>query len=316
MLVVTDSNATRSPDRPGHRSSRYWLHAAFVATVVGLVLMGIDLAGLLQLPPEARLSDAPPVDTTGSLIVAVARTPGGPDEWANWGQVIKYISDELGQPITVRYLSHEDEATEVVLGEDIDIAFLCAHQYVDLLDQDAVVGVATPIIRGSSLTQHLLVVRADDPIQDFAALEGSTFAISDKSSLGGFAYLAYLTAQLEMKPAEFCGELTLGESQEQNMRAVLQGAVRATVVNTAQIGSWDMSRFRVLERSESIGCPPVVADAQLEPEVRDRIREILVSCDTEALLGTASAIDGFKVLDPLEYDFVYVLRDACGHHIH
>ncbi|MHB9002926.1 MAG: phosphate/phosphite/phosphonate ABC transporter substrate-binding protein [Coriobacteriia bacterium] len=198
----------------------------------------------------------------------------------------------------------------------MDIAFLCAHHYVDLLDQDACVGIATPIIDGSSATRHLLVVRAEDPVEDFVSLKGSKFAVSDKSSLGGFAYLSYLTAQLGVKPAQFCGELTLGESQNQNMRAVLQGKARATVVSTAQIGSWDMSKFRIVEESESIGCPPVVADSGVDPELVARIREILVSCDTAALLGEPSAIDGFKALDPAEYEFAYTLRDACGHHLH
>lgn len=313
---MTDSETTPPVDRPRYQSSKYWLVAALVVSLIDIAFVGSDFIGLLRIPAAERLTDAAPVDTSGSLTVAVARTPGGPEEWANWGRVIKHISDELGQPITVRYLSQEDEAAEVVMDEDLDIAFLCAHHYVDLLEQDACVGIATPIIDGSSATRHLLVVRADDPAQDFDSLKASAFAVSDKSSLGGFAYLSYLTAQRGMKPAEFCGELTLGESQDQNMRAVMQGAARATVVNTAQIGSWDMSKFRILEESESIGCPPVVADAGVDPELVVRIREILVACDTAALLGEASSIDGFKALDPAEYEFAYTLRDACGHHSH
>lgn len=313
---MTDSGTVPPADRPRSRNSKYWLGAALIVSLIGIMLVGADFVGLLRMPVPEILSRPAPVDTSDSLTVAVARTPGGPEEWANWGRVIKYISDELGQPMTVRYLSQEDEAPEVVMDEDIDIAFLCAHHYVDLLEQDECVGIATPIIDGTSITRHLLVVRADDPATDFESLRGSAFAVSDKSSLGGFAYLSYLTAPLGMKPAEFCGELTLGESQNQNMRAVLQGTVRATVVSTAQVGSWDMSKFRVLEESDPIGCPPVVAGAGVDPELIARIEEILTSCDTAALLGEPSAIDGFKPLDSAEYEFAYILRDACGHHSH
>ncbi|MHB9002927.1 MAG: hypothetical protein ACYC6C_02515 [Coriobacteriia bacterium] len=112
---MTDPETTPPVDRPRYQSSNYWLVAALVVSLIGIAFVGADLVGLLRISTTERLSDAAPVDTSGSLTVAVARTPGGPEEWANWGRVIKYISDELGQPMTVRYLSQEDEAAEVVM---------------------------------------------------------------------------------------------------------------------------------------------------------------------------------------------------------
>lgn len=312
----TGGEAEPPTERSKYHSSRYWLIAAVIATVVGVTLMTAEFIGLLRFPSAEKLSIAESVDTSDSLVVVVARTPGGPEEWANWGQVIKYISDELGQPVTVRYLSQEDEAAEIIMEEDVDLAFVCAHHYVDMLDEEACVGICTPVIDGSSSTTHLLVVRADDPAEKLEDLQDAVFAVSDKSSLGGFSYLSYLTADVGMSPDEFCSELRLGESQNQNMRSVLQGTARATIVSTAQVGSWDMTRFKVIEESESIGCPPVVASERVDHVMIDRIRDILTSCDTDALLGKDSAIDGFKPLDPAEYDFAYVLRDACGHHVH
>ncbi|MRR11992.1 phosphate/phosphite/phosphonate ABC transporter substrate-binding protein, partial [bacterium] len=259
---------------------------------------------------------APPLGAEDTLTVAVARTPGGPAEWSNWTIIIKHLSDEIGQPLSVRYLSKEDEAAEVISSQDIDIAFVCAHHYVDLAEDGVCVGVCTPIISGSSTTRSLLVARSDDVAASVGDLKGATIAVSDKSSLGGYAYLSYLTKKDGMTPEEFCGELRLGDTQEQNVRDVLEGTVRATVVNTAQVAGLDMSRVKVLEESEPVGCPPVVVASDMAPELRERIRDILLSCDVESLLPTSSVVDGFKPLDSSEYEFAYELRDACGHHVH
>ena len=91
---MTDSETTPPVDRPRYQSSKYWLVAALVVSLIGIAFVGSDFIGLLRIPAAERLTDAAPVDTSGSLTVAVARTPGGPEEWANWGRVIKHISDD------------------------------------------------------------------------------------------------------------------------------------------------------------------------------------------------------------------------------
>jgi len=314
-----DSNrpipAEASPERI--RSNR-WLIAAISATVVSTALLVGAFMGLHRYPEAASdASPAPEILESGTpLVVAVARTPGGPTEWTNWSRVIKYISEAIDRPVSVRYLSREDEAVAEITRADVDIAFVCAHHYLDLRDGGHVIGVATPLVAGQSTTRLMLVTRADDTIEDFAALEGQPVAASDKSSLGGYAYLHYVCQEHSVEISDYFSELRLGDTQEANMHDLLDGEIRATVINEAQTADWDLTQFKTIEQSPPTGCPPVVVDANMDPDLVESIRQALLDFDADAELPPESHIDGFVALDDADYAFAEELRDICGHHTH
>lgn len=316
MPDVPEPQGEAAPNETARRqSSRRWLAIAVGVTVLFLAVVAFEFSNLLALPTlESDTAERMGESGEGALIVAVARTPGGPGEWTNWARIIRVLSDELDVPLTVRYLSKEDEAARIIAGDKVDIAFVCAHHYVDLVDEGASVGVVTPVIDGSTTARSQLVVRRDDPALSVEDLADSVVAVSDKSSLGGYAFLSYLLQQRGTQAQDYFSELRLGETQEQNLRDVLAGDARATVINTAQAGSLELSGIRVIEESEPFGCPPVVVRADLDPGLRSRIEEVLLGMDMAVILPQGSAISGFEVLDPAEYEFARELRGACAHH--
>ncbi|MDZ4064641.1 MAG: PhnD/SsuA/transferrin family substrate-binding protein, partial [Coriobacteriia bacterium] len=231
-------------------------------------------------------------------------------------RVIKYLSEELHRPVTVRYLSKEDESAAVISSEDIDIAFVCAHTYLDLTDSGAAVGICTPIIDGEHTSQMMLLVRADDPAASFKDLADSAAAASDKSSLGGYSYLQYLAGEHGVRVDEYFSELRMGETQETNLRDVIAGDLRVTVANSAQTADWDLSKLKIIEMSPPRGCPPVVVSSDMDPDLRERVRRILLEMNTDTLLPSDSHIDGFVELEHADYAFADTLRRACGSHGH
>jgi len=297
------------------RSSRRWLFVAIGVTAVCLIVLALEFANLLSLPTvgSQASSQLAPIPE-GALVVAVARTPGGPGEWSNWAKIISELEADLGTSLTVRYLAKEDEAAKIIAKDRVDIAFVCAHHYVDLSELGASDGLVTPVIDGSSMSRSMLVVLADDEAQGIEDLKGSVVAVSDKSSLGGYAYLSYLVKQHGAEPGGYFSELRLGETQEQNLRDVLEGKARATIINSAQIGSLDVSGVRVIEESEPFGCPPVVVRSDMDSALKAKIRSALLEMDMESVLPAGSAIEGFEPLDPAEYAFARELRGACSHH--
>lgn len=298
-------------------TSRSWFIAAVAVSLVCVALVYSALVGLVTMPPDQAATDPVLVPTDDrALDVAVARTVGGPAEWTNWARVIKYLSDELEVPLNVRYLAKEDEAADVIVESDVDIAFVCAHHYLDLTEAGEVEGVCVPVVDGSTTTRMWLIVRADDAAERMEDIRGSVVAASDRSSLGGYAYLTYLCDARGLTPPEFFSEVRLGDSQEANMSALRAGEIRATVVNSAQVVSWNMSEFRVIEESPPFGAPAIVVNSHMSDTLRERIAGILLNMDVAAQLSKDSAIDGFEPIDSADYDFARVLRDACGHHDH
>jgi phosphonate transport system substrate-binding protein len=248
------------------------------------------------------------------LVVVVARTPGGTGEWANFARVIGYLSEQIDRSVSVRYVAREEDAIDIVTADEADVAFLCAHMYLDLRDQGLVEGVAVPRVDGSAECSMQLVVRADDP-RGFAELEGATLAVSDKSSLGGQAYLMWLCGEKGVGLQEYFGEVRTGEAMEENVAALLDGTVDATVVNSAQIARRFSEDLRVVEESPPFGLPPAVISRNLDSQTSRAISDALLGFDPSTL-PESSRLDGFADIDGVSYEFEEALRDQCSTHGH
>lgn len=313
-----EAHASGPADEPGvrpRRRSSQILMVAIAVTVVVAIVGALSVYPLLMSDPEDA---AAPVGSAqeGAVVVAVARTAGGAGEWSNWARVFSYLSDQIGRPVTLRYLTSEEEIEDVLADEPIDLALVCPHQYVDLAEQGRAKGVVTPVISGSPLTSAMLVVAADSPVTTFEDLRGRRIAVSDKTSLGGYAYMMWLCERHGVDAAEYFAEVRLGDTLEHNARDVLAGEVDCTVVNASQLAS-DDSRLRVVERSPEYGTPPIVVVSDIDAATIDAIRDALVAFDPDIdLAGAKTTISGFVPTDPEAYEFVRDLRDACGHHDH
>lgn len=301
----------------GRRLSAAWLRVAVLATglavVAGLVLIG-DLADSVKGPAESNTS----LDATeaASLMVVVARTPGGPGEWGNFARVIGYVSEQIGRPIAVRYVPREDEASAVVRAEEADVAFLCAHMYLDLVDAEVVRGIAVPVVDGESECRMQLVVRNDNAGWAFEDLEGRSIAVSDKSSLGGQAFLLWLCGEKGVEVTDYFSAVVTGETMEENLAALIAGEVDATIVNSAQLSPERRASLSVVESSPRYGLPPVVTSTALDPAIRQSILEALLMFDADEHLPADSRIDGFVAIGSVDYAFEQVLRVQCGEHGH
>ena len=104
-------------------------------------------------------------------------------------------------------------------------------------------------------------------------------------------------------------------SFQQAMRDLADGDVRATVVNSAQILDWDMSQFKVIERSLPIGDPPIVVSTDMDTGLREQITELFLEFDPDTLPAD-SHVDGFVPLNDADYANAEMLLDACGHRVH
>ncbi len=314
---MNDGDNQQAPKRETRNGlSNRWLVAAVVASLIGAALILIVFIGLQRLPFLGETGDA--ISGVGAssdaLVFAIARTPGGPDEWSNWARVVKYVSETVHRPVTIRYLTKEDEASTVIEQEHVDVAFVCSHHYLHLSEKGVVEGLCVPVIDGSPTCTYMVLVAEDDPATCLEDLRGSAIAASDKSSLGGYSYLRYICDEHKLNDAEFFGEVRLGDTQEHNLRDLSAGEVRAAAVNSAQAVSWDLTGYKAIEQSPPVGCPPVVVSSELDPAIRDAVAAAFLAFEPGVGVAEDSHIDGFIPFDATLYDYAQEIRDACGHH--
>ncbi len=297
------------------RSSR-WLILAVVGTVVGVLLLAAAFLDASKMPDQDPIESPESITMhEGDIVIAVARTPGGPTEWANWAQVIQYLSENLNQPVIVRYLSEEDEAAGVIATEHIDLAFVCAQQYLDLRESGDARGLCTPVMQGSTTSRSLLIVKEDSEFESFEDLKQLRIAVSDKSSLGGVAFMQYLADEHEVTAETYFSEIHFGDTMEANLSDLRNGSVDVTVVNDVQTNIEGLG-FRVIEASPFFGNPPLIATKHVTQELSDRVVAILTDFDAEGELPSDSAIDGFVPLNADDYAFANILRVSCDDHAH
>ncbi len=137
----------------------------------------------------AAPAHAEPV-ATPSAVVRFGLTPVFLDDQLETLRAWKaYLGSALGQEVQLRQRASYQEITELLLGHQLDFAWICGFPYVRHQRQLHLVGV--PVFEGKPLYRSYLIVPvADRDSRSLADLRGRVFAYSDPDSktrvTGGF----------------------------------------------------------------------------------------------------------------------------------
>ncbi|RJQ53670.1 MAG: phosphate/phosphite/phosphonate ABC transporter substrate-binding protein [Actinobacteria bacterium] len=308
------AKSTTDPEQRGswwkgerRRPSRRYLILAVISTVVILVLANVLMISLVRHGTEGKKEVA---SASGSkpLTFAIARTAGGPQEWETYAGVVSEIGRGLGRPIRVRYLPDRRKVTDLFGEGHIDVAFVCTHCYLNLSDVRLAKILAVPKVKGTSKETAVLVVDSRSRFRHLNDLKGATIAVTDRTSLGGSAYLFWLSENQKINVHTFFKDVFRGSTQERNLSAVSRGQVDSTVVNRSQLASWPQSSFRILTASPEFGFPPVVVSSSLDPKLAREIQKRLFALEPGRGLRKGGVILGFVRPGLRPYAFARELR--------
>lgn len=212
-----------------------------------------------------------------------------------------YLTDRLGQPVTLVKRRTYQEITAMLLSEQLDAAWICGFPLVQHADELALV--AVPVWQGQPLYRSYIIAGADDPVASFADMRGYVHAFSDPDSNSGFLVTRHLLTTMQERPDSFFGRhfFTYGH----------RNVVRAVAAGLAQSGSvdgyvWEVvreiepdltERTRIVRKSELLGFPPVASNVRLRNTATvGKIAAALVTMNESeagrALLATLR-LDGF-----------------------
>jgi len=292
---------------PNGRTSRRLFVFAVVSSVAVVALASVLITSVFISAPGTSLGWPHPRAKTPSgrvLTVAIVRTPGGPAEWRTYARAIKKMSDATGRPMRVRYLQDRREIVELMRTREVDAGFLCTNCYLDLADAGVSL-VAVPRIAGENRDAAVLVVRGTSPYTSLKDLTGHRVGVIDPSSLAGYTYLYWLAASERVDVARSL-VVVRGESEEQNIRALLVGDVEAVVVNRSQLAPWKQANLRVVSCSPEYGMPPFVTGPTVDTETRMEMKEALLSMPASAE-QPHSVVEGFSEAAAGDYEFAQEL---------
>jgi ABC-type phosphate/phosphonate transport system substrate-binding protein len=196
-----------------------------------------------------------------------------------------------------------------VKDAEVDMALVSTSSYLSLAEEGLAVLVAAPVIEERVEDAAVLVVAAASDVYDIADLRGRALAVTT-DSLAGEPFVRWLLDRLALPGDTFFSPTVHRESPDDCLGLVAGGEASAAAVRRSDIASWPAGSFRVLFTSPGFAMPPLVARADLEPDIVTAVRGSLVSDSMRATIPEDSALDGFRAVSAADYEFVRMLSRA------
>jgi phosphonate transport system substrate-binding protein len=225
-----------------------------------------------------------------------------------------YLQPRLGRPVTFLQRGSYREITSMLLGDELDFAWVCGYPYVR--NRAAWELVALPNYGGKPLYRsYLIVPSTEKSAQGFDALAGKVFAYSDPDSNSGFLVPQFEMLRTGIYPPTHFRKTFFTYAHHKVVIAVADGvahggAVDGYVWETLALRAPELTRrTRVAHVSDEYGFPPMVARRSLDRATYTLFRDTLLSMPSDARgreLIRQLNLDGF--LPPDDAQFAGIAR--------
>lgn len=276
----------------------------------GLVAVFLLLVGLLAgcsapaakpvrlQDPEARMPLTAPKSTGFTPFrVAVSSILSPMETLDGYEPLLKYLEARLDRPVVLLQRRTYQEVNQLLQERGVDLAFVCSGGYTAGQGMELF---AMPEVRGRRTYQSYIIVRSGLTTGSLASLAGHSFAFTDPLSFSGhMAPQSMLIAQ-KLSPQTHFSRSFFTFSHDNSIRSVVEGLVDGAAVDSmiydrilAQRPEW-AGKVRIIERSLSVGNPPVVVPQGLDVALKQKIQDILLQMHEDSI--------GKEALRRLDYD--------------
>lgn len=215
------------------------------------------------------------------VAVAAMISPGPTKEY--YEEILKLIGKKVGARVVFTQRRTYAQVNEMLEARQIDLAFVCSGPYVLGHAKFGMEMLGVPVVNGGKVYYSYVLAGKDSPYQSFADLKGRKFAFTDPDSNTGCLVPRFMLARLQQSPASYFSETFYTHSHDNSIRAVAEGLADGAAVDSL---IWEFmnatdptytSRTRVIEKSPPYGIPPVVVHPAMDPQLKRRFKEALLS---------------------------------------
>ena len=252
--------------------------------------------------PGKQTSDNP------SFRVAVAAMISPKDTFVYYRQLLDYIGGNLERNVQFIQRKTYGEINELLGKGQIDLAFICSGPYVTGKAKYGFELLATPEVQKSHFYQSYLIVNKSSHFKQMNDLRGQVFAFTDPDSNTGKLVPTYWLSQMGERPETFFSKTIYTYSHDNSILAVAKSLVDGAAIDSL---IWEYyhrknpiftSKTRIIRKSEPYGIPPIVASRFLAPDLKDRIRRVLLAMHNDPR--------GQEILEELMIDRFTSTQDA------
>lgn len=221
----------------------------------------------------------------------------------------KYLEKELDKDIELNVSASYSSMIEAMVRGRLDLAYFGPLSYVLAKSKTNIEPFAVLKKDGATTYKSIMITHADSDIDSPADIAGQTMAYGDQASTS--SHLIPKTILLEeegLKAGEDYEQAFLGSHDAvaravQNENADAGGMSKPIYKGLVERGSIDPEEVVVLKESDPYPQYPWTMRSDLDPELKQKIRDAYLKLDNPAVLKSFDA-DGFSPADDSDYDVV------------
>lgn len=261
---------------------------------------------------ESELSQED-MSSPSPLRLAIAPVVSPPKTREYYQELLTYLPEKLDRPIELELRSTYSEVNQLIEQGEVDAALICTWSYVELKDDGYIDLLVIPQIKGQTRYHSHIIVPTGSPFAGLEDLHQEKFAFTDPLSFSGRLYVLSRLQQMNETPGTFFQDYIFTYSHDNSVFAVAEGLVKAASVDSLvydYLVELDVSlgeKIMVIESSPPVGNPPLVVGANIDPDLRQQLKDIFLTMHNDEAGQKALAemrVERFVEGADKEYDYI------------
>jgi phosphonate transport system substrate-binding protein len=236
------------------------------------------------------------------------------------------VTEEVGRRLGVPSELVVETSYESCEKDENEVCFVCSLPYVTFERRGLglAIPVAAPVLEGVRYGGRPIyfsdvIVHRDSPFRSFLDLRGRSWAYNEPLSHSGYGITRYHLVRLG-ETNGFFGEVVEAGFHQEAIRMVARGDVDGSAIDSQVLGMElrdhpDLAEHvRVVEALGPSTIQPVAVSRRVPEDVRETIREVLVSMAEDPAIRerlSAALVKRFVPVDAGSYDDIRMMVDAC-----
>jgi len=253
----------------------------------------------------------------GHIRIAVGGMITPKEGFGYYKQFLDYIGEKLGRGVDFVDRENYAEINALVRSGKVDVAFVCGGPYVDGHDAFGMELLAAPQAYNGTVYYSYIIVSVDSPIKSFQDLRGKSFAFTDPLSNSGKLVPTYMLAKMGQSPKSFFSKVIYTQSHDKSVKAVAEKLIDGAAVDSL-IWEYDnlknpesTTKTKIIEKSPPYGIPPVVVRPGMDPQLKEKIRDIFLNAHKDIKgreILKKMMIEKFVRIDDRAYDSIREMK--------
>lgn len=273
---------------------------------------------LYQLTPDGKED---PALARAPLRVAIAGVISPKATIQSYEGLQVYLSEKLDRPVELVQRPTYADVNDLLRSGQAEVGLVCTYAYVKGNREFGLELLAAPEVEGKATYRSLVIVPRESSYRRLEDLRGKVFAFTDPMSFSGHVAPLYMLDRLGKRAHSFFGRYIFTYSHDNSIKAVADGLVDGAAVDSLvydylrERNPQVTDRVRVLASSDAVGTPPVVVPRGLDPELKARLKEVILGMHEDPLGRQALRqimVDRFVPVNDRAYEPVRVMARKVG----